>query len=403
MPSWSVLLLIAATAPWHAEPGPQPVVAGDYQGTLDRAPVTQWTRALPGASPNPSTHSELARPLVHGSSVYVGSAGQDSLFELRRDDGSIARSFQAGAPVKAEPVLADDNLFFSDGAGYTWRYALDGQQVWRHFAGAPVLSKPVVLDGSVYVSALDGTVWALDSATGEVRWLYTHPGDRTRESELELYGAPAPVPSDDLLLAGFHDGLLVALERDSGVVRWESRVGEGRYPDVIAEPLVAGDDVYVGGFSTPFTAVDLHTQNMRWSLDFGIASPPTVNERTLFVPGADGKLRALDRLTGSITWEWDSDTAGAITQPQATPAGLLVASSDGGLWLVDAQSGQTSWTYDDGRMLNGVSTAPVIDGRQVLLVTNAGNLVSLLVPPAAESSAITSEPPWTQPFGQATD
>lgn len=403
MPSWPVLLLFAATAPWQGEPGPRPVAAGDYAGVVDRSPVTQWSRALPGARPNPSTHSELARPLVLQDSFFIGSTGQDALFELSRDDGSILRSLEAGAPVKAQPVRGgQDSIVFSDGAGYTWHYGLDGALLWRHFAGAPVLSSPAVHDDTVYVSALDGTVWAIGLGDGEVRWLYTHPGDRSREAELELYGAPAPVPAGDLLLAGFHDGRLVALERADGAVRWEAGVGEGRYPDLIAEALVSGDDVYVGGFSAPFSAMDLATQNIRWSLEFGVASASVLHERTLYVPGADGKLRALDKLTGSIVWEWDSETSGALSQPQITQAGVFVGSSDGSLWLVDQQAGETLWTYDEGHMLNGISVAPVVDGRQVLVVTNAGNLISLVVPPAAQAPDSQSEPPWAPPFASVS-
>jgi outer membrane protein assembly factor BamB len=399
MSPWLLPLLLGAAAPPFSDPGPLLLDGVSYAGELEHPPVTHWVRRLPGVPVSAATNSELGRPLIVGGLIYVGTAGADELVVLRRDDGSVADIRPAGAPVMAEPVLVAERLVFSDGAGYTWCYDLQGEQLWRHYAGAPVLSSPTVVGETVFVSALDGTLHALDLVSGQSRWLYKHPGDRSRESELELYGAPAPVAVGDLVLAGFHDGSLVALERSTGEVSWTVRVGEGRYPDLIGEPLAVGGDVFAGGFSAPFQAVDVATQNVRWSLDFGIAASPIVRDRTLFVPGSDGKLRAIDTVNGAMIWEWDSETSGAITEPQFTAAGLLVASSDGGLWLVDPSTGQSDWTYDDGVMINGVSVAPAVEGRQVVLITNAGNILSLLVPESPQVTPEVLEPPWTAPFG----
>jgi outer membrane protein assembly factor BamB len=398
MTPWLLSLLLGAAVPTMPDKGPGPDVRVDFGGTMDRPPVTQWVRPLPGTPPAAATNSELGRPLISGDSIYVGTAGADALYELRRGDGSVLRSFPAGAPVMAEPLLVDGALLFADGAGYTWCYGLDGQQLWRHYAGAPVLASPLVLGDTVYVSALDGTLHALGLDDGQSRWLYKHPGDRSREAELELYGAPAPVAAGALVLAGFHDGSLVALDQANGEVGWKLVVGEGRYPDLIAEPLVSENMAYAGGFSAPFQAVGLDTHKVVWSLDFGIAASPVVEDRTLFVPGADGKLRAVDAVNGSVIWEWDSETSGAITEPQITPAGIFVASSDGGLWLVDPANGETRWTYDDGFLLNGASVAPTVSERQLLLITNAGNILSLVNPAAPGAVDALSEPPWTAPF-----
>ncbi len=387
--------------PMFDDQGPVPVQPVDASGTVDRPPVTQWVKPLPGVPASSATNSELARPLIHDDLIYLGTAGADALFAVRREDGTVSGSFPAGAPVMAQAVLHEDTLLFADGAGYTWRYSLDGEKLWRHFAGAPVLSSPLVVDDLVFINALDGTLHALDLETGESRWLYKHPSDRSRESELELYGAPAPVATGDMVLAGFHDGSLVSLSQQSGEALWTVRVGEGRYPDLIGAPIADDRDVFVGGFSQPFQAVDVATQNVRWSHDFGIAASPLRIARTLYVPGSDGLLRAIDASNGALIWEWDSETSGALTQPQLTDAGLLVASSDGGLWLVSPTDGGPLWSYDDGFMIMGISAAPVVDGRQIALVTNAGNMLSLLVPRTPHVSHELLEPPWTAPFGSA--
>ena len=81
-----------------------------------------------------------------------------------------------------------------------------------------------------------------------------------------------------------------------------------------------------------------------------------------------------------MLWVWDSQTTGALTAPQITDAGLLVGSSDGTLYLIDAASGLETWRWDPDLMLDGVTVAPLLIGRQLVMVTNGGALMSLVAP-----------------------
>lgn len=404
MPSVSILLGLFGACALRGGPagpdlddhlaGPLPWTAPVFEGTLDALPVVHWMRVLPG-SPGPSAgRSEPGRPLVDGASIYVGSSAADALFRMSRADGSVTGRYQANGPVMSQPVRAGADLVFCDGAGFLWRYPLaGGPSLWSHHLGAPCLARPVVQDGTVYVSAVNNVVQAVSLEKGEVLWRYENPVDLTRKSELELLGSPEPVVHGDRLLAGFHDGRVVSLDRQTGDLAWERRVGDGRYPDVIGGLLVQAGDVYAGGFSSPFLALDLASQTVRWRQEFGVAAEAAVAGQNLYAGGTDGKLRALDRITGAMMWEWDSGTAGSLTQPQVTPVGLLVASSDGGLWLVDAVTGTTRWTLETGQVLLGISAAPVVEGRQAVVVTNAGQIVSL-VAPAGNLPRPEAEPPW---------
>ena len=287
-------------------------------------------------------------------------------------------------------------MLFSDAAGYTWRYGAGAdQERWSHFGGAPVAARPTVFDGVVYVANVDDVVYALSLEDGELIWRYERPPDPTRESELTLFGAPPPVVSGDQLLLGFSDGSLVSLDRGSGELSWERRVGEGRYPDLIGQPVVDGGDVFLAGFSEPLVSLDLKTRNVRWRLDVGGASAPLVDGAVLFHGGTDGKLRAIDRLTGAVIWTWDSETSGALTSPVAVAGGLLVASSDGGLYIVDRDSGEPIWTYEPLHLMDGFSATPLVIGRQLVAVSNAGTVISMLAP------LENPPPPFRGPLGAA--
>jgi outer membrane protein assembly factor BamB len=344
--------------------------------------------------------SEYGRPLLSGRYLYVGSSGADALFRIERENGGVVWRYPAGAPVHSEAVRIGERILFSDSAGYTWLYPLDGNEpVWKHYAGAPVLTSPVVSGTRVFVASIDNVLHALDLETGATEWRYAHPADMGRTAELELYGAAPPLVLGDQVLAAFHDGRVVALGLARGEVIWETRVGEGRYPDIVAAMASVEQQLFVGGFSGPFVSLDLESREIRWRVDVGTTSAPVVDGLTLYIASSAGRMLALDRITGALLWEWDSKTPGALTQPLRVGDGLLVASSDGDLWLVEAKTGRETWRLDPGWLIDGITAPPAVDGRELWLVTAGGTLASLAFPDRqVEQGKRFSfrEPPWSR-------
>ncbi len=371
---------------------PQPDAAGSYAGAFDGAPVLTWSAPLPGPKVAAATHTELGAPVLHDRRIFVGSAADDALLVLSRDDGRLLARLPARGPVQAPPVIVGERIWFSDTAGDTSCYSLDDyRQVWQHEGTSPVLSQPLVDAGRVYVSNIDDVVVALDAATGEFRWRHAQKVDRV-DSGPSLYGAPAPTMlhgDAPLLITGYSDGTLVALTPDTGEISWQRRVGEGAWPDLIGAAVDDGTSLLAGGFSGPLLALEPRTRTVRWRVETGSATAPTLGPADpasglpqVFHGGVDGVLRAIDARTGAVRWEWDSATQGALTPPVYTDAGLLIGSSSGALYLVDPATGHETWELDTGYLLAGISAAPVVDGRQAIVLTNAGNVLSLVVPTA---------------------
>jgi len=278
-------------------------------------------------------------------------------------------------------VVVDDHIYFTDSAGYTWCYPLTGgEAVWRHYGGAPILAEPRIDEGQVFVSNVGGVAYALDAKTGDLQWRHVQEIDIGRRSQLELYGSSAPVLYETMVMIGAHDGSLVALDRHKGTRLWQRKVGEGRYPDLIGGAAVREGDAIVAGFEEPLLSLNMETKNVRWRVDAGGVQAPLVDGREVFHGGADGKLRKVDAITGSVSWTWECAAGGTLGQPIKTPAGLLVASSEGSVYLVDPEEGTMRWRLNPGHRLAGISAGIAVDGRQAVVVTNAGNVISLLVP-----------------------
>lgn len=357
----------------------------DFPGVVSRAPVTHWSADLPGPKLNAGSHAERARPVVVGEEIWVGSAGGRALWRVSRLNGRLLGSFPAVGAVQSEPVFDTERVWFVDGAGVTFCYdRATGAEIWRHQGPAPILVAPTLADGLIFVANVEDLIVALDAQTGELAWRYQHRRAAQRAHELTLFAAPPPVRAGADLLVGFSDGAVIALDPSRGDVRWERQVGEGRYPDIVAGSTVWGNDIFASGYFSPLVAIDRRSQNIRWRMDAGAANAATLVERTrtpiLAHPGTDGVLRGVAALTGALVWTWNSDTNSALTTPVLTPAGLLVGASTGGLYLIDPESGEEIWRYRGDRSLEGVTAAPVVAGRQVLVVTNAGRIHSLLAP-----------------------
>src|SRR5690606_18110856 len=124
--------------------------------------------------------------------------------------------------------------------------------------------RPTLHDGLVIVTNVDDLAVALDAGTGALVWRYQAQTNLVREAELRLYGAPPAIPLDDDVLLGFSDGSLVAVEAATGEERWSLQIGEGRYPDLIAEPVPSGPDVFASAYFEPFVAIDHASHTIRW-------------------------------------------------------------------------------------------------------------------------------------------
>ena len=126
-------------------------------------------------------------------------------------------------------------------------------------------ANPVILGDTVFVQDLLSNVFALDRATGRVRW----------EKRFD-FGNPGPngVAAGYGLVYGVTDTSVFALERRSGRLRWIRRILGPNENWLEVAPLVANGFVYAS----------------------------TVG----FAPGGQGAVYGLDAQTGRVRWRFDT-------------------------------------------------------------------------------------------------
>jgi outer membrane protein assembly factor BamB len=172
------------------------VAAGDWPTfRKDNSRSTRSSAALPPKvalkwESAPKAPALATAPVAAGGRVWV--AGSDGIVRaIDAASGQERWKAYTGGDVKYAPSIADGRLFVGSGDGWIYCYeAASGTLLWK-FRAAPVERKvplygtlsstwPVgsgvlVQDGVAYAAAgnanLDGThVYALDAATGQIRW-----------------------------------------------------------------------------------------------------------------------------------------------------------------------------------------------------------------------------------------
>lgn len=100
--------------------------------------------------------------------VYVAQTWppDDEGAVFRASDGAVLRTFAASAA----PALAGDRAIFRHGSTLWAETRSDATRVWTFEAPGSLASPPLVSGRTVYVGGGDGTIYAVDLLSGELRW-----------------------------------------------------------------------------------------------------------------------------------------------------------------------------------------------------------------------------------------
>jgi outer membrane protein assembly factor BamB len=241
-------------------------------------------------------------------------------------------------------------------------------RLWRARVGdgagdSGVRLRPTVVDGVLYADSTDGKLAAFDATSGKKLWSKssrTHGwfgwGDKKRKDAMYAGG---PTVSGDLLTVGTLDGHVYGVSTKDGSPRWEAELDT----QVLASPLIVGNQVIVRGSNGRIYSLDAATGERQWVYDQG--NVPLLSVRgnggllvangVVFFGSDDGLLVALRQDNGNKLWEQRlasgegrteidrlSDADGTILLDGST---LYSAAYHGNVVAVDGPSGRPLWSH----------------------------------------------------------
>jgi len=292
------------------------------------------------------------------------------------------------SPVCQDKAL----YFGSDDGNIYAVEAETGRQIWKRPTGGPAPSTPAVANGTVYAGSYDGKFYALNALTGAIRWKFATEGERrfeargihglepknqTMADQYDIF-LSSPVVVQGAVYFGSGDGHLYALDAASGELKWKFQTG-----DVVhASPAYANGVLYVGSWDSFFYAVDAMTGKEKWRFhggedplihnQVGFQSSAAVVDGVVYVGCRDSNLYALDAATGQEKWRFNNEMSWVITSPAVTHGQVIFGTSDSSLYhVLDAVTGKSVQRQQDKAYL---FSSPTVVGDVVLIGVLNGTL-----------------------------
>jgi outer membrane protein assembly factor BamB len=302
-------------------------------------------------------------------------------------------------------------------------------RVWSEGIGkgagtSGVRLSPGSADGRLYAASIDGTVEAIDAASGHTLWqkhLGQHRGWLWRRGDNSLRWSGGPAAQGDLLVVGGLDGQVHAMSTQDGAERWNIQLtSEVVAPPAIADgvvvvrtndghlfgldaadgsrkwifdqpvpplslrgnsaPLIANGVVYDGFDNGKVIALRLADGNEVWAQALSNGEGRTEVERlsdvdgnivadgnALYAAGYRGRIAALALDGGRPLWQRDlSSYVGAAVSGNT----VVIVDADGNVWAFDRETGVNLWKQD--KLKYRWLSAPAIQGKYAVVGDSEG-------------------------------
>lgn len=384
----SVALVSCSAQPTSSSPGDPadrtPSDAGaSAKDPLASQPSVKW-RARIGNS-----YVGTRSPVVAGRLVLALS-DDNHVYALDRETGKTIWVQAPGGDQYLDSPVTDGKLLYLTGTNAV--HALDlatGQQVWDFSPTVPGGGGLVLAQGRLIVGWSQGlVVYALDPSSGKVTWSWNAPK-----------GSPGPmrVVGETVILSEA-DGSVDALDSKSGRVRWVSSPGPHTSRTLLAaspatvvlssEPTDAQPS---GGDISPYVslvALDASDGDLRWSVPGVNSSSVVLTDKVLITGTGNGEpgafpMRGVDPSNGQTLWE----VLGSQQSPQVSTdehrvyAWSTITSTTTDLLAIEPRSGQQRWEVQDVQQTDvgggGGSSVVTVDGGMLFATNNWGEVLAL--------------------------
>jgi outer membrane protein assembly factor BamB len=299
--------------------GPEQVIAVD--ATTGR---TVWTaERILGPSVPPALATAGARTLLLFTQGW-GSGPPDASVSPT-SSVSPASSAGVGTPAPSDLVALD---------------LANRKPVWK--LELPDVSRTgVTVDaGAAYVGTNDGTITAVDLATGKARW--SHVVEGTLETTLAAGNGLVLVTSrgEDRTAAS-----VTALDERDGSEAW--RFAPSTSAVAAGPPALGGDTGYAAFTDQTVRAFSLEDGSQRWSSRLNsyvnFLSSVAVTPEAIIAVDISGQIYAFDPSTGARRWDFALNTSVFRSPPLAVGGFVLVPTAEGALDVIELSSGDLVW------------------------------------------------------------
>lgn len=329
----------------------------ENEGAVDPATLAQIQSDLSGVGPDapvfvlahhPNVDLPLRQQLIdllQGYNVKAFMGGHDHVWQYWTENGMI---WEITDDVKAAPVYALVTVTPTH------------IKIAKRNAGTATttawITVPTARQAGTRLTVTSATA---DSVTGSVT---------VQATVTEL---SAPITAVEARIDGTGYGSWQTLSEVSPGVFEGTVTIAGYVPQLVrgqhfVEVRATDGDGFTWKATRPYTWTHSQVSTL-WEFPTGgaIQAPPTYSEGTLFAGSGDGKLYAIDAVTGAQQWAFATGGA-VVSSPAVWGTGadrfVIFGSGDGRLYALNATTGAQVWTHTTG---GAILSNPLVDGGTV--------------------------------------
>ncbi|PHS73617.1 MAG: outer membrane protein assembly factor BamB [Porticoccus sp.] len=316
------------------------------------------------------------RPVLAAGVIYAADSG-GNVVAVDAGTGKQIWKKSLDSPLAGGVGLGGNLLVVAGTDGDVFALEAEtGEQRWSARVTSEVLAAPAVNNAVVVVQSHDGKLVGLQASNGERRWQY-----EIDSPILTLRGTSPPILSDDMLIAGFANGKIVALAADSGSLLWENRLAipQGRTElerliDIDGRAVLVDEVVYASSYQGRVGAIAKATGRGIWYQDSSSVHDLAYGLGQVYSVQKDDEVRAIRGNSGQTLWSNDQLRLRKLNSPVTIEANLAVADAEGYLHLLSQTDGRfVARVKVDG---DGVTAPMIADGQKLYVQDNGGGLTA---------------------------
>ncbi len=325
------------------EAGPAELV--DFNEKVDVDVV--WRRSVGKGS---GTRNIRLRPAVSGENVYMADYnGQLWGLELESGDEIWSQTFDQ--KITSGVIVAENNLYIATQDGLLHSIVKDtGEVQWSQQLSSESIAPATVDATQVYIRTIDGHITAFERSSGKQNWTY-----EAALPVLTVHGTGSPVLLQSLVITGFANGKLVALDRELGIPRWNKRLAipQGRSElerlvDLDGTPIVDEGIVYATAYHGKLSAIG-YDGKTQWETELSSYFGPALGLGNLYITRDDDHVQAYDQVNGASVWSQSALQGRFLNQPVKHDNYIVVADFEGYVHVL---------AQVDGEMVGRLSVRP---------------------------------------------
>jgi eukaryotic-like serine/threonine-protein kinase len=275
-------------------------------------------------------------------------------------------SFQAKDSIESSAAIASGIVFFGSMDGSLNAVDLaTGKQRWHYATSGPVQeSSPCVRNGVVYIGDLNGVFHAVDALTGKVRWTF--------KTASEIKSSPSV--SGNRVYFGSYDQNLYCLSTDTGALIWKYTT-DG---PVHSTPAIDRKHVYVSGCDETFHAIDALSGKQNYALPLGAyaGASAALRDDHAYVGTFANEVMGIDLRQRRVQWVYKHPTRSFpfYSSAAVTTDRVVLGGRDKMVHCLDRVTGKELWTFLTKAR---VESSPLVLGNRVFVGSNDGLLYEL--------------------------